>query len=221
MTDSVATDFDDLFQQTSTYIQKLIERETLPFQLSDILNSEVPAKIEDTRRSLVAVLEERLAERGEIAAAKLNAQLRIRYYEDRIESNLSAKCQIMAWTPWTPSISEYTRKAGAVLTVGFSIAAVLAVLRAAGVTSIKTPLYVASPGATAVINAALAVLSGIATTHPEVIPLLMRRERSSAIEHVAAYLWNAQRTFLDSVTEAEKALDAYFDELRGGNAATI
>ena len=217
ISDDMDTNFNEVFQQTSTYFQGLIARETFPFQLATHLNTEVPAKMEDTRRNLVALLEERLAEQGEKAASDLKAQLRIRYYEDRIENKLAAECRIEGWSSWMPTLSEYTRNTGAVLTGAFGLAAALAALKATGLTSIKIPIYAASPCSTAVIYAALAVLSGVATTHPEKVPTLMERERRRATEHVAGYLRNAQIAFLNSARKAEDALDAYFEQLQRGN----
>jgi len=166
----------------------------------------------------VAVLEERLAERGENMAAGLNPELRIRYYEDRIESKLAAECPIAEWTPWKPALTECARNTGVVLTGTFGLAAVLVALKAAGISPLKIPLYAASPYSTAVIFAALAVLSGVAATHPEKVPTLMERERRKAREHVAAYFGDAQAAFRESAGKAEGALNAYFQQLREGNS---
>jgi len=219
--DDIGTDFNDVFQQTATYIEGLIARETFPFQLATHLNGEVPAKMEDTRRSLVAMIEERLAERGEKAASGLKPHLRIRYYEDRIASKLAAECRIGTWTPWKPSLSECARKTGSVLAAAFGFAALLAALKAAGISSIKLPLYADSPSSTAAIYAGLAVLSGVAATHPEKIPILMEKERRQAGEHVASYLRDARAAFLDSARKAEATMDTYVQQLHRGNSTTV
>jgi hypothetical protein len=220
MNDSGPIGFDDIFQDTSTYIEELIAGEVFPFQMAEILNAEVPKKLEDTRRSLVAVLEEHLANRGEVATAKLNSQLRIRYYEEQVESKLSAKFQMIEWAPWAPTLSEYTRKAGAILTGGFGIAAVLAAYKVAGFKSLKIPVYDSYPIATPLIFVTLAFLSSFTTTHPEIIPSVLIRERIRANAHTATYLRNVKGKFLTYVREAENALDGYVGSLEGGSVTS-
>jgi hypothetical protein len=218
--ENLGMDFNDVFQQASTYIEGLIARETIPFQLATRLNGEVPAKMEDSRRSLVAMLEERLAERGEKSVSGLKPQMRIRYHDDRMESKLAAEYRIPTWTTWKPSFSECARKTGGILVAAFGLAAVLAALKAAGISSIKFPVYADSPSSTAAIFAGLAVLSGVAATHPEKVPTLVEQERRQACEHVAAYLRDARAAFLDSTRKAEAALDTYIEQLQGTNSTT-
>lgn len=213
MNNSELTGIDDIFKNTSKYIEEMIACENYPFQLAEILNSEVPRKLEDTRKALVAILEDHLARRGEAATAKLNSKLRIRYYEEQFEYKLSAKFQIGEWAPWTPTLSEYAGKAARIFAGGFGIAAALASYKGAGFKSLKIPVYDSCPIATPVTFLTLAFLSCFITTHPEIIPTLVIRERKSANAHASAYLKNAKGRFITYVSEAESALDGYVSSL--------
>jgi hypothetical protein len=220
MRDHMGTDVNDIFHQTSTYIGELIAREQSPFQLARVLNDEVPAKMEDTRRSLLAVLEERLAERGDKLVSNLSSGLRIRYYEDRIVSKLVAECSIAEWSPWKSYLSKYIQKTGVVLMGSLSLAFILIALNTMGITSIYMPVWATST-ASLVIIAALAVLSGIAATHPEKVPTLMEREQGKARQYVATYLRDAEIALLDSARKAEEVLDAYLEQLQEGNSIPL
>jgi hypothetical protein len=215
------TAFDAVFEQLADYINGLIAQATIPYQLATRLNGEVPSKMEDTRRSLIAMIVERLAVRVENAVSGLKSELRIRYYDERIESKLAARVQVLTWTPWDASLSKCAETAGGALSAAFSVAAILVALDAAEIPTLRPPIYAGSPTWTAVIYSGLAVLSGIAATRPEKIPSLVARERTRAERHVAAYLDAVKSGFLDATSAAETALDSYIKHLQEGSSLVV
>jgi hypothetical protein len=219
--DNMLVDFDEIFHQVSTYFEGVIAREVSSFQIASRLNWEMPVKMEDTRRSVIAMLAEMLVEQGEKAASSLNAQARIRYYDDRIEERLASECSLPEWTPWRPSLTEHVRNTGIVLTGVFGLEAVLAAFRSTSLSSFKIPFYAASPYWTTVIFVCLAIFAGIAATNPEKVPSILDREREKAREYLASYLQHAEAIFLDSVLKAEASLNTYFEKQQGSISTNV
>lgn len=209
-------DLDVALVEVRTYFDSIISHEESAVHLSTRLNGEVPAKLRDIASSLSAIFEDRLVECGEKTADAMTAQMRIRYYDDKVERQLASECPLLEWIPWHPVLTERVRTAGFMLTGVLSVASLLAALRAAGLSSVKIPIYAASPMATALIFAALTLLSGVTATKPEKIPSLMNRERCRANAHLSIFLHNTEVAFLEYADKAEKSLDAYFENLKGG-----
>lgn len=203
-----------ILAEVSIYFEGLILREESPQHLAARLNEEVPAKMSTIHLNLVAALEEQLQEIGEQTADGLTAQLRIRYFEEKKESLLVSGYRVSEWKTWRPQLTENVQIAGAVLTAGFSLAALLATLKSAGLLSIKIPVIAGSPYSTVVIFAALALLSGVTVIHPEQVPLVLETERTKAREELALYLRKVEADFLTFAHGAERSLERYLEQLK-------
>jgi hypothetical protein len=187
----------------AAYFEKLLVRQENSFQIAHCLNGDMRFKFNDTRKSLIAIIEEHLAARGERLIDGLDASVRISYYEGQFESKLASNLHLPEWREWSPVLTMYAYNTGVVLTGTFGIASILVF----GVSS-------------AVAFAALSALSALATSHTEKIPGLMDNELSSAMKYLGEFLDHVEVTLIQFIHVAESSLDAEIDRLKNKSTSS-
>jgi hypothetical protein len=222
ITHDMKIDFNEVFQGAAADIHALIARENSSQLLANSLNSLVPLKVEVMKRGLVAILEDRLANRAEKIISTLTPQLRTRYYDAGVESKLASNFCFDEWTHWIPFLAEGVKNTGFALTAVFGLAALLATLKELGISTLRIPPHSGDyPSSPIILYTSLAILSGIVASHSEKMPTLMNKERERARDHAAAYFHKNQILFFDFVRQTESELDRYIGKLQDEDSKTV